>query len=237
MVDAEDTFVCSPKQEQVALFQVQPDHVAAKSATQERGVKLEQLGLIVVSQHRLVDHALQGEKPGLFNGETLRHRFEKELPCLVVGHLVEVFQQPHHHHVLLMPFQPLVDLTASAKKLDTQLGEAFGTHLFSVAGHALKLVHQFIETLKALVCPSFGQLVPHVPSGMRTAKRNALFPASGGKKGKQLDQCFEDAGRHVLRFRIPLRDLTREGFLFRACVRSTLWSAKRCCEAPPANRC
>ena len=101
--------------------------------------------------------------------------------------------------MLFVPLQAFVDLAARAKELHAQLGQPLGLHLLSLSGHALKLIDEFVEACQAVVHKGFGELIPHVPRSMRTSKRNALFPASGGKQGKQLDQCFENAGGHDLR--------------------------------------
>ena len=193
-------FVGRAKQKQVALFEVQPDQTAVEALAQKPAAQFKQLGHV---QTRFgnggFDHVAQRLMPVLGNGETVGNGFEEKPACLCIGHLMEVFQQSNDHHVLFMPLQAFVDLAARSKKLHTQLGESLGLHLLSLSRHALELIDEFIKTCQAVIHQRLGELVSHVPRGMRTAKRDALLPASSGKKGKQLDECFEDACGHDLR--------------------------------------
>ena len=84
--------------------------------------------------------------------------------------------------MLLVPFQAFVDLTACSQEFYTQLGKPFGLYILPHTRHLLELFDQFVKPIKALVCPSFWQLVPHVPGGMTSAQGNALFPLPAAKR-------------------------------------------------------
>ena len=195
-----DAFVGGAKQKKVALFKVQPNQSTVEALAQKSPTQFKHLRYV---QARLgngcFNHVLQRLETILRNGKTVGHGFEEESPCFAIGHFIEVLQKTNHNHVLFVPLQAFVDLAACAKELDAQLGQSLGLHRLPLSGHALKLIDEFVEAGQAVVHKGFGELIPHVPRSVGTPKRNALFPASGGKQGKQLDQCFENAGGHDLR--------------------------------------
>ena len=108
------------------------------------------------------DHALHGGKGCRVNVEALTYGFQKQPSSLEVGHFFEVLHQPDDHDVFFVPFESFVDLATCPEQFYTQLGEPLGMHVFSTHGHALKLIDQLIESVKALFSPFLWKLVAQV---------------------------------------------------------------------------
>ena len=184
------------QQEQILFFHVKACHHPPKPAFQHLLGQRKLAGSVAVKGLHLVHQRLHGSVRVVLHVEGVDHRAEKDLTHLRVGQLPQKLQQADDHNVLLVQLQAFVDLGARSKELDAELGQALGCHVLSLARHGLEHVDQFVKPLKAVFQMHFWHLALHVPRRMTSSHGDALFAASSGEKGKQLDQCFKDACRH-----------------------------------------
>ena len=208
VIDPDPTVAEASEQKEVAFLKVVPQHRASKPFAHPSVIRCEESvhmlygGGVMGRHHRLDRFKCLG-----VHVEAVHHSLQEQMSRRWIWNLSQKLQQPNHDDVLFMLLESFVDLTACAQQFYTELCKSFGFHLLPLAWHALELVHQLVVALQTFFQQFLGQLTPHVLCRMGTAHGDALFPASRGKKGKQLDQCFKYARCHGMEVPPPYGDL------------------------------